>query len=76
MSSVWPQREAEDSGAALLVRSPKVQNIPCSAQQHPSTNPTAQSGVPALPELRQLGAVPAALAACAMPSALWGTAFP
>ena len=44
---------------------------PSPTQQHPSPNPTAESGVPVLPELRQLGAVPAALGAvlCPLPSA-------
>jgi len=47
----------------------------CSTQ---NPNPTlmAESGVPALPELRHSGPCPVPWAARSMPTALWGTAFP
>ena len=42
----------------------------------PKPNPTSQSGVPTLPELRHSGPCPLPWAARSMPTALWGIAFP
>lgn len=51
-----------------------VSPAPSPTQHHPNT--LAEGGVPMLPELWQLRAMPSALGSCSMPPTLWGRAFP
>ena len=48
---------------------------PDTTTHHTNPNSMSGSGVPMLPELWQLGAMPTALGSCAMPTALWGKAL-